>query len=325
MRRFLLVFLVSAAAGCGPDAPTPESLLQRSELLLGRDRPAEAVVVLDEAIGLRPGDVELLTQRGIARERAGDLDAAIADYTAAIAAGDAPAALNNRAAIAARRGDTDAALADLEASLAIDPQQSMAHANRAIIRLDAGQPDAAIADLLEVERLAPGQSETARLLGLAYDAIGLADPAGASLTEAVRRDDTSAVAHRDLGRHLRSRGRTAEALASLRRAASLDASLPIGDELAAVGRRSRAEAELTAAGFTTFTVATPPFSLAADGRGVLLVPGPQPTLSRTDVDALRATPDAIVLVLDGDRVTRLEASAIDLDRLQPAAFILPVE
>ena len=66
-----------------PDAPG--TLGNLAAALKTDGRPDEALVRLDQALTLRPGDVDLLCNRANTHLETGDADAALKDFTAAIA------------------------------------------------------------------------------------------------------------------------------------------------------------------------------------------------------------------------------------------------
>jgi tetratricopeptide (TPR) repeat protein len=86
-------------------------------------------------------------RQGNARLDAGDLEAALVDFTEAIRLDPRSAqAYNNRGLTHYRRGDLDGAAADYTAALRIDPAMAEAYYNRGVVRLRQNAPDAAIAD-----------------------------------------------------------------------------------------------------------------------------------------------------------------------------------
>jgi WD40 repeat protein/serine/threonine protein kinase/Flp pilus assembly protein TadD len=65
-------------------APSARALQTRGRAYFGEGKPAQAVADFTEAIRLDPRHAELYTDRGIARARAGEMDAAVADQKSAI-------------------------------------------------------------------------------------------------------------------------------------------------------------------------------------------------------------------------------------------------
>jgi S1-C subfamily serine protease len=92
-------------------------------------------------------DAQSYIDRGITRDKQGDYDGAIADYTQALMTDSrSAAAYNDRGIARSKKGDYDGALADYDATLQIDPAYAAAYGNRAIARKHKGDIDGAIAD-----------------------------------------------------------------------------------------------------------------------------------------------------------------------------------
>ncbi len=109
----------------------------------------------------------------------------------------------------------------------IEPRLAEGHNNLALLQHDAGEFEAAIESFRRALALRPGHAETENNLGLSlwprsrreHDAL-------ASFKAAIRARPEFAAAHLNLGTALRKLGRRSEALATLRRAAELDAGAP---------------------------------------------------------------------------------------------------
>ena len=85
--------------------------------------------------------------RGAAKERLGQHDAAFADYDRAIELDpNYAAAYSNRGAAKERLGQHDAALADHNRAIELDPTLAIAYSNRGNAKERLGQHDAAFAD-----------------------------------------------------------------------------------------------------------------------------------------------------------------------------------
>jgi tetratricopeptide (TPR) repeat protein len=85
--------------------------------------------------------------RGVAREKKGDLDGALADYTRAIELNPHDATpYNNRGLVKVAKGDLDGALADYDRALQIRPRNFETHDNRGVVRQKKGDLDGALTD-----------------------------------------------------------------------------------------------------------------------------------------------------------------------------------
>lgn len=94
----------------------------------------------------KPTAVDLV-RRGVAAHQAGRLEAAVSDYTSALALDQTnAAALANRAAARAALGDTAAAFADYREALRLDPAAADTWNNRGVLRRELGDLSAARAD-----------------------------------------------------------------------------------------------------------------------------------------------------------------------------------
>jgi tetratricopeptide (TPR) repeat protein len=105
------------------------------------------ILALTEELGRRPGDADLLLQRGERYRSHGDLPAARTDLEAALAANPALQPARLRLALVARDQDhLDEALTLLDATLATESTNLLARSTRADVRLRAGRAAEAIAD-----------------------------------------------------------------------------------------------------------------------------------------------------------------------------------
>src|SRR5262249_9870898 len=118
----------------------------------------------------RPSMPEPRYNRGNAREAAGDLEGAIADYTAVIDAGKGSVAKarNNRATARAALGDASGALDDFAEALRLDPPNPDVHYNRGLGRAAAGDAPGALravgAALEAAPRDGPSRADVERVL-----------------------------------------------------------------------------------------------------------------------------------------------------------------
>ena len=119
-------------------------------------RPDMAEKQLDTALKLRPGDPELLTDRGIFRANLGRLEEAIGDWTEALKkAPDRDDILALRATALRKTNQPAAARADADRAVAINPKNVDALLERGTLRQMDGDTGGAMEDWNEVKALAP--------------------------------------------------------------------------------------------------------------------------------------------------------------------------
>jgi len=164
-----------------------------------------------------------LYNRGNERRRIGQHEAALRDFTAALAVTpNDPATLLNRAIVRRALGDRANALVDLNAALRAAPGNPNILANRCITRRRMGEGDAALADCdAAISRAEPANAfpHVARA-GLALRR-GSDAQAASDLTEALKRDPQADKALRLRAVLRTKRGRTAEAQADIAAAVAL--------------------------------------------------------------------------------------------------------
>jgi tetratricopeptide (TPR) repeat protein len=113
------------------------------------------------------------------------------------------------------RGDLGEAARALDQAIALNPRRIEAYVLRGAVHLARRELAAGIALLRRARALAPASDDVATMLGTLLLARGDADEAVPLLEEVVARDRRRYQAHVALGRHHASRGRWAEAAASL--------------------------------------------------------------------------------------------------------------
>lgn len=146
----------------GKDA---DALQQRGLLYLGQREYTLAIADLRVAIRLGHRDEMVYrylalahNERGVAHSFQDDDDAAVADYSAAIAADAAfTRAYRNRGAVYLRRGEYAQAIADFSEAIRLDPGYVRAYRERAEAYAQLGQREAANRDRAKVEQLIKAQ------------------------------------------------------------------------------------------------------------------------------------------------------------------------
>lgn len=132
------------------------ALEQASQAWFLAGRPDMAEKQLDAALKLKPGDPELLTDRGIFRANLGRLEEAIGDWTEALkAAPDRDDVLALRATALRKTNQPAAARADADRAVAINPKNVDALLERGTLRQMEGDTGGAMEDWNEVKALAP--------------------------------------------------------------------------------------------------------------------------------------------------------------------------
>ena len=111
------------------------------------------------ALALDPVSYIALTNRGVVRQLAGDLDGAVEDYDAALAANPGHAeAYKNRGTVRAARGDIEGAIADYDVALRLKPGYADAYVSRGASREAKGDVGGALADYAQACALDPGHA-----------------------------------------------------------------------------------------------------------------------------------------------------------------------
>ncbi|MHC5021304.1 MAG: tetratricopeptide repeat protein, partial [Planctomycetota bacterium] len=125
-----------------------------AEVELQLRRYGEALRWIDRARAAHPGQIGDLLTRGLIHANAGDADAAMADWSAAIdARPDVAEGWGNRGKLRMRAGDAAGALADLDRAIALNTENPTWFAYRGRARWRHQQYAAAMKDLDEAVRL----------------------------------------------------------------------------------------------------------------------------------------------------------------------------
>ena len=149
----------------------------------------------DEAVHDSPASASAYAHRGDARQRLGDFDGAIADYTKALSLGPPDAdVLYSRGVAMIATQDFQGAIADLTLALSIDPHHAKALFTRGTARFHAGDPDRAHDDWIRAVELEPDPEERATMVAAirasaraapdAEDVPAMAEPAAPLRVEA---------------------------------------------------------------------------------------------------------------------------------------------
>ncbi len=138
----------------------------------------DSMTLWNHAIRVDAGNFVAWTNRGWTRQLAGDLPAAIADYTEALRLRPSyPLALNDRGFARQMQGDTAGAVADYTLAVVHDPRYAEAVYNRGTAHHGRGDLAAALADYTQAIALDPTDPRFPNNRGLVRRALG--DAAGA--------------------------------------------------------------------------------------------------------------------------------------------------
>jgi Flp pilus assembly protein TadD len=131
--------------------------------LQDNDRDREAVALCEKILEIEPNNVATLIDLGFSLEPLGELERAYAAYTKAseIDPSDATS-LNNRAYLELGRANLEAALADVTAALARNEFESIAHATHAEILAQLGRIDESFAAVSKAVEQSDEWLETAK-------------------------------------------------------------------------------------------------------------------------------------------------------------------
>jgi tetratricopeptide (TPR) repeat protein len=153
----------------------------------------EALADCEHGLRLDPANVRGLSFRATLRHRLDDLPGAIADYSAALAAGhDQPASMHLLRGVAHHEGgDAARARADYDEALRLDPQLSEAWNNRGLLRDQAGDHAGALDDLTAAITTSPDNPVFVYNRGYSHREHGEGDAAVADLRAGLALDSAA--------------------------------------------------------------------------------------------------------------------------------------
>jgi tetratricopeptide (TPR) repeat protein len=164
------------------------ALAVRGNALMIKHDNGKAIAAFSAAHDADPDNIGIIDARGIAYERNGQDDLAMADYNLALQKRpNFGAAYNNRGTIYLRKGAFQSALDDFNAAIKYAPNMYIAHTNRARVLTFNKDFDGALADLAEAERIDPVPPQVATHRCLAYTAMGKFDQAIADCNSAIEK------------------------------------------------------------------------------------------------------------------------------------------
>ena len=159
-----------------------------------------AVADYDEAIRLNPGLAEAYINRSAAKQQLGQYEAAVADCNEAIRLKpDLDGAYINRGNAKQKLEQYEDALADYDEAIRLNPDHTEAYINRSAAKQKLGQYEAAIADCNEAIRLNPDYAVAHNNRGAAKYELGRYEDAKADYDEAIRLNPDYAEAYSNRG------------------------------------------------------------------------------------------------------------------------------
>ncbi|MBC9881814.1 tetratricopeptide repeat protein [Bradyrhizobium sp. INPA01-394B] len=185
--------LLSADRLTGKDKAV--ALTVRGNAMVNKRDYVHAIETLSIAVGLDPDNVVTLNSRGIAYERTGQDDLAMADYNLALQKRPTYGVpYNNRGTIQLRRGALQSALDDFSLSIKYTPKFLLAWTNRARVRTLMKDYDGAIADFAEAEKIDPTAQQIAGNRCTTYGLMGKYDQAFADCNALIERQPKNVYA-----------------------------------------------------------------------------------------------------------------------------------
>ena len=138
--------------------------------------------------------------QGVAANKTGDLDRAIASFSEAIRLDPKYSeAFWHRGAVYAKKGDNNRAIGDYDEAIRLNPMAGYAFVSRGTAYAGKGDYDHAIADYSEAIRVNAKNASALNNRGIAYDGKGDYDHAIADYSEAIRVDPKNAIAFNNRG------------------------------------------------------------------------------------------------------------------------------
>jgi tetratricopeptide (TPR) repeat protein len=147
-------------------------LVRGNALVLKRDYE-KAILAFSAAHDADPDNIVIINVRGIAYERTGQDDMAMADYNLALQKRPKfGSAYNNRGTLYLRKGALQSALDDFNLAVKFAPTMYVAYTNRARVLIINKDYDAALSDLAAAQRIDPEPPQAASYRCQAYTAMG---------------------------------------------------------------------------------------------------------------------------------------------------------
>ncbi|WP_369721499.1 caspase family protein [Bradyrhizobium sp. LLZ17] len=172
----------------------------RGNTLIGKHDYDHAIEVLSSAIEADPDNVVIVNLRGVAYERKGQDDLALADYNLAIrkrATYGVP--YSNRGTIQLRKGALQSALDDLNLAVKYAPKFLFGWTNRARVRTLMKDYDGALSDFAEAEKIDPTAPQIASNRCVTHGLMGKYDQAFADCNGLIQKQPKNLYATNNRG------------------------------------------------------------------------------------------------------------------------------
>jgi tetratricopeptide (TPR) repeat protein len=183
----------------------------------------QAIADYDEAIALKRDYYDAYNNRGLTYEKKGLFDKAITDLETAMAMKpSSPEAFNNLGKIYRKTGQFDSAIKNYNRAIALKPSYDEAYFNRAIVYEKTGQFDRAVENYNRAIALNPSYYEAYNNLGVLYGNTGSVDKAIEHFSQAILLNQSQSGPYLNRGILYAKTGRKGRALSDFQRACELD-------------------------------------------------------------------------------------------------------
>lgn len=187
-----------------------------------------ALADYSQSISLDPKDAHVFFRRGHVKQLKDDLDGAIDDYTQALGLDPSEAdAYSNRGFAKQSKGDLDGAVADYTQALMLDPKIAEAFYNRGLIKERRSDIDGAISDYNHALDLDAKMDVAFYHRGNAKNSQGNLDGAIADYTQAISLNPKLGEAYCNRGFARQSKGDLAGAMSDYNQAIAIDPKMPV--------------------------------------------------------------------------------------------------
>jgi Flp pilus assembly protein TadD len=225
--RGIVALLKDLDAALALDREFAPAHVERGRLLLILGRADEALLALEHASKLLPGDPEAQSALGVALIATGHPDRALEYFRRASELDrDDPERLTNLGTTLMMLGRVEQAITAYERAVALAPHDPRAHGDLGTAHLAANRADRALPHLERAVTLAPERATYLSNLGYAHQLKGDLDRAIAIYKQAIAKDERLGSAWINLGTALAKQGKYAEAEQALKKALKLDPTDP---------------------------------------------------------------------------------------------------